>query len=66
MNRRKKLDDYEDAEFPLFVTPIVLAAKLHRVEIIKLLINEKHSEIHPLIAKSIASFRPYSCTGMHN
>ena len=40
--------DFEDAEYPIFLTPIILAAKLHRVEIIKMLTKAEHSEIHPI------------------
>ena len=44
----EKVADFEDAEYPIYLTPIILAAKLHRVEIIQLLNDEGHSEIHPI------------------
>ena len=45
---RDEVDDIENAMFPLFVTPITLAARLHRSEIIELICKEGHSDIHPI------------------
>ena len=45
---RDDVDDIENAMFPLFVTPITLAARLHRSDIIELICKEGHSDIHPI------------------
>ena len=42
---------FEDSEFPVYMTPIVLAAQLDRVEIIRILSDHGHSEIHPISSK---------------
>ena len=46
--QKRELPGFEDAEFSSYITPIILAAKLQRQDIVQLLIDEDCCEIHAL------------------
>ena len=50
-DRKTKIPGYEDAEYATYITPIILAAKLERQEMIRILLVHNASEIHPLTGK---------------
>ena len=47
-------DDLEDAEFPIYLTPVLLAAQTHRADILKLLLSRPGAsiELHPLTGQT--------------
>ena len=47
---RKFLEELEDAEYPLYLTPVLLASQLHRTDILQLLLSrpDASNELHPL------------------
>ena len=47
----KILEEFEDAEFPIYLTPAILAAQLHRADILQLLKERGASEIHPITSE---------------
>ena len=51
VDRKSQIPGYEDAEYAPYITPIILAAKLERQDMIRLLLEHNASEIHPLTGK---------------